>query len=203
MFQVFSRCIGQKRPHQSAGKIFQIQSWLGIFLLYPVCLGLFFYSCFYAKISPSMPDLSAWYEECASGLMLSTRCFIWNIGSALEECLLKAFLSERSIASNISTFNTSNWDEIVRAFHFANLTNIHTIQLFKVNSISTLMISHFFQELDWEMLKNWLPSNKVFQIKTYKKRNRSVWYVTYHMVHYMAHLMELYRYNMVHIIWKI
>ena len=113
------------------------------FLLYPVCLGLIFYSCFYAKISPSMPDLSAWYDECASGLMLSTRCFIWNIGSALEECLLKAFLSERSIASNISTFNSSNWDEIVRAFHFANLTNIHTIQLFKVNSISTLMISLF------------------------------------------------------------
>ena len=113
------------------------------FLLYPVCLGLIFYSCFYAKISPSMPDLSAWYDECASGLMLSTRCFIWNIGSALEECLLKAFLSERSIASNISTLNSSNWDEIVRAFHFANLTNIHTIQLFKVNSISTLMISLF------------------------------------------------------------
>ena len=145
MFQVFSRCTGQKRPHQSAGKIFQIQKskadWE--FLLYPVCLGLIFYSCFYAKISPSMPDLSAWYDECASGLMLSTRCFIWNIGSALEECLLKAFLSERSIASNISTFNSSNWDEIVRAFHFANLTNIHTIQLFKVNSISTLMISLF------------------------------------------------------------
>ena len=102
---------------------------------------LFMFLC--KNISPSMPDLSAWYDECASGLMLSTRCFIWNIGSALEECLLKAFLSERSIASNISTFNSSNWDEIVRAFHFANLTNIHTIQLFKVNSISTLMISLF------------------------------------------------------------
>ena len=61
MFQVFSRCTGQKRPHQSAEKIFQIQKskadWE--FLLYPVCLGLIFYSCFYAKISPSMPDLSA------------------------------------------------------------------------------------------------------------------------------------------------
>ena len=51
MFQVFSRCTGQKRPHQSAGKIFQIQKskadWE--FLLYPVCLGLIFIHVFMQK----------------------------------------------------------------------------------------------------------------------------------------------------------
>ena len=64
MFQVFSRCIGQKRPHQSAGNFSQIQRSKAEreFHLYPVCLALTFLFMFYAKKSPSMPDLSACYE---------------------------------------------------------------------------------------------------------------------------------------------
>ena len=94
------------------------------FLLYPVCLGLTFYSCFYAKISPSMPDLSACYEcarlwspiehafhlkhrACARGMSIES-IFIWKIN------WLKYF----------------HFHAIVMSFHFANLTNIHTIQVF-------------------------------------------------------------------------